>query len=338
MNNKYFNLFSCCIPVKGAKKAAICDLQRNQIYSIPLPLCEILTGLVNKGMSIHEIKSFYENEYDSIIDDYFFYLDSIECGMFFNDYKKFPAIDLNNYYESKPITNAIVDFSNESKHNLNKIVSELSILKCEALELRFFNVIMTIFELREILSTTNNSTLRSVEVLVPYNESFSIDKIIGLRKDYSRLQKITLYKANYNKIIEHVDICIFYTEQNISEDNCGIVSSWYFISKTENFIEAKHYNSCLNKKISVDRLGFIKNCPSMKTSFGNINDTSLIDVLDEKDFKSIWNITKDNILVCKDCQYRYVCIDCRAFISDDNNIYSKPIKCKYNPYTNKITT
>jgi SPASM domain peptide maturase of grasp-with-spasm system len=334
MNKKYFNLFSCCIPVCGGKKAAICDLQRNKIYSIPLFLCKILVNLTNKGISIQEIKSFYENEYDSLIDEYLFSLESIECGIFSDDYKNFPLIDLNNYHEAKPITNAIVDFSNESKHSLNKIVTELSMLKCEALELRFFDTIITIFELREILKATDNSTLRSVEILMLYNESFSINNIIDLRKNYSRLQKITLYNSNYNKIIEHVDICILYTKQNISENDCGVVSPWYFISKTENFIEARHYNSCLNKKISVDRLGYIRNCPSMKISYGNIKNTSLIDVLDKTDFKSIWSITKDNIAVCKDCQYRYVCIDCRAFISNDDNVYSKPMKCNYNPYTN----
>ena len=39
------------------------------------------------------------------------------------------------------------------------------------------------------------------------------------------------------------------------------------------------------------------------------------------------------IHVCKDCEFRYICTDCRAYIEDPNDILSKPLKCGYNPYT-----
>ena len=35
----------------------------------------------------------------------------------------------------------------------------------------------------------------------------------------------------------------------------------------------------------------------------------------------------------KDCEFRYICTDCRVFIQEDANILSKPLKCNYNPYT-----
>lgn len=39
---------------------------------------------------------------------------------------------------------------------------------------------------------------------------------------------------------------------------------------------------------------------------------------------------KDNIKVCKDCELRYNCIDCRAGHQVDNG--SKPVGCNYDPY------
>ena len=48
-----------------------------------------------------------------------------------------------------------------------------------------------------------------------------------------------------------------------------------------------------------------------------------------------WYIRKDNIDVCQNCEYRYICTDCRAFIKDPNNIFSHPLKCTYNPYIAK---
>lgn len=76
----------------------------------------------------------------------------------------------------------------------------------------------------------------------------------------------------------------------------------------------------------------------MPQTFGNIKDTTLEEALRQKDFKRYWNLTKDHIEVCKDCEFRYICIDCRAFTEqtnfDENRLdVSKPLKCGYNPYT-----
>lgn len=71
----------------------------------------------------------------------------------------------------------------------------------------------------------------------------------------------------------------------------------------------------------------------MPQSFGNIKDTTLQEALDQPDFKKYWNVTKDQIEVCKDCEFRYICTDCRAYTEHPENMYAKPLKCGYNPYT-----
>jgi len=82
--------------------------------------------------------------------------------------------------------------------------------------------------------------------------------------------------------------------------------------------------------VGIDIKGNIKNCPTMKTSFGNITDTSIIDVIKQDKFTILWNIKKDDINICKDCELRHICTDCRAFHDKDVN-YEKPFKCNYNP-------
>ena len=52
-------------------------------------------------------------------------------------------------------------------------------------------------------------------------------------------------------------------------------------------------------------------------------------------FKKYWNITKDEISTCKDCEFRYICTDCRSYTESPEDYYSKPLKCGYSPYTNK---
>ena len=73
----------------------------------------------------------------------------------------------------------------------------------------------------------------------------------------------------------------------------------------------------------------------MCNNYGNIKDCNIIDIVKSSKFQELWKITKDKIEVCKDCEFRYICIDCRYHIDDKNNINSHPAKCKYNPYIGK---
>ena len=56
------------------------------------------------------------------------------------------------------------------------------------------------------------------------------------------------------------------------------------------------------------------------------------DAINGKAFRQKWDINKDEIEICKDCEFRHMCLDCRVFIDDPNNAYSRPSKCGYNPY------
>jgi radical SAM protein with 4Fe4S-binding SPASM domain len=114
---------------------------------------------------------------------------------------------------------------------------------------------------------------------------------------------------------------------------CGFVSNRHFIIDKSIYNLSLKKNSCLYKKISIDNEGNIKNCPSMTESFGNIKDTTLAEAIEKPGFKKYWDINKDKIHVCKDCEFRYICTDCRAYVEDPEDILSKPLKCGYNPYT-----
>ena len=54
--------------------------------------------------------------------------------------------------------------------------------------------------------------------------------------------------------------------------------------------------------------------------------------------ETIWRSTKDNVLVCQDCEYRYVCFDCRPLSQGVNQGKGEYLtapypRCTYNPYT-----
>ncbi|WP_106917244.1 grasp-with-spasm system SPASM domain peptide maturase [Chryseobacterium aurantiacum] len=129
-------------------------------------------------------------------------------------------------------------------------------------------------------------------------------------------------------------------EDHLKISSCGKVDMKYFNTNLPKVLEAINHNSCLHKKIGIDREGHIKNCPLMQESFGNIRNISLEEIVLQPNFKRYWSLTKDHIEVCKDCEFRYLCTDCRAYTesshyTSDGLDVSKPLKCGYNPYTNE---
>jgi len=327
----HFLLFSNCIPVKGAKRTAICDLQKNRIKLVPNLLAEVISMF--REMSIVEIKSHYNQELNEGIDKYIQILEDENYGFWTNEPKAFPEIE-TQWDSPSIITNAIIDIDEHSQHPLKQIFEQLSDLGCICLQLRSYYRI-GFDQLNEILNLTNFSRIRSIELVIMAGE-YDLEPIKQLCKANKRIRSILSYAANCNKeeYIGELDVRILFTTEFIKpETHCGAVSQYYFAINIKHFTESINFNSCLNRKISVDRNGNIKNCPSSKSSFGKIKDIQFKQVLQNTEFVKIWGLNKDQILVCKDCEFRYVCTDCRAYTTDTSNPFSKPLKCSYDPYT-----
>lgn len=331
----YFTLFACCVAVQGASRSTICDLQRNTFELIPNGLYDILQGC--KTLSIKEIKEQYGNEYDETIDEYFDFLVEKEFGFWCekDELVLFPDLDLF-WDEPAKITNAIIDIDESSTHHFTKIFDELENLGCKHLQLRVYAPKeLSYFE--NILANLENRRIVSVEIITPYLLSFTKENLHQLINQYARIYQFIAHSAPKNETIQ-IDSSgmghILFVEQKVNNHtHCGIISPAYFSINIKTFTEAQKHNSCLNRKISIDVTGEIKNCPSLPQSYGNIATTSLQEALLQKDFKDVWLINKDQIAVCKDCEFRYICTDCRAFITKPEDKFSKPSKCSYNPYT-----
>jgi SPASM domain peptide maturase of grasp-with-spasm system len=167
-----------------------------------------------------------------------------------------------------------------------------------------------------------------------HSSAITQDALHQLLRTVKTLISIIVHNAPFNSVETIHGKIISHIKQPIQKETCcGIISSKLFVSNIEMFTESQKHNTCLNKKISIDKEGYIKNCPSMKQHYGNIRDTTLQQALAHPDFKKYWNVNKDQIKVCQDCEFRYICTDCRAYVEDPQDRYSKPLKCGYNPYT-----
>jgi hypothetical protein len=66
--------------------------------------------------------------------------------------------------------------------------------------------------------------------------------------------------------------------------------------------------------MSVDAEGRIKNGPSMTVSFGHHTQTRLMDVAMNNASRSARHTKKGIVKQYQDCEFRYACTDCRAYL------------------------
>lgn len=337
----YFKIFSCCFIAVGANRSTICDVQRQEIDFIPNDLVQVIKKL-NKNASISSILEEFGLENEEIINEYLNYLHSKEYGFFCNeeDLELFPPIQ-EVYKTPSKISNLIVESKSDEILKLEQIISDIQVLGCKDVSLVFYEELeVEIFF--KIFKLFYDSRIKSFEITSKFNIKHTNDDFRSFSKKLNQLTRLYFFSAPNDNIFLWDDDILFdriYSTNNVSSfKSCGIVNEKYFNTNLPKVLEAINHNSCLHKKISIDSEGDIRNCPSMPQSFGNIKDITLEEALSHPDFKKYWNLSKDSIEVCKDCEFRYICTDCRAYTerthaNAEGLDISKPLKCGYNPYT-----
>jgi SPASM domain peptide maturase of grasp-with-spasm system len=329
----YFNLYANCRLVKGASMSLLCDLQMRRYYHIPNDTADVLTFL--QQHSIAECLAHYGADNREAITGYIDFLLSKELG-FTDDslLTELTPLDLS-WDRYSAVTNVIIEYD-EAINYTDTFFRELFDLHVQGLEVRCYSKTAP-GKLQELLEVFNGTTLRFIKLVLPYEAMPDLQALDQLVKQYPRVKSLLIHSSPVDKLEKIFDgsvPVVFFSSKINSCLACGEIRLNYFISNMELFTESQHFNTCLNRKLSIDLNGYIRNCPSLPDNFGHVTDTSLQEVLDNKAFQKYAKIRKDEIAVCKDCEFRHVCTDCRAYVEDPQDIYSKPLKCGYNPYSN----
>jgi SPASM domain peptide maturase of grasp-with-spasm system len=327
-----FRLFASCIPVRGARRSTICDVQRGAFHLIPNGLYEILTE--HRDRTAREVVAHYGDSAAEVIEEYYQFLLENELGFWCDEPQAFPPLDLS-WEAPELVSNAVIDVGPASRHDYPRLLAELDDLGCKALQLRFFRPCAR-DELWELMERLAGGRLRGVDVVMPWAPHWDMAELERLCFAHQRVCGVVLHSAPEDAAlrVRGLQIPVTLTRQVIgSASHCGQVHPGYFVVNLAAFTEAQRHNSCLNGKIAVDEHGEIRNCPSMPRSFGNAARTSLHAALTASGFRDAWKISKDRVETCRDCEFRYVCTDCRAFVRTAGDAFAKPATCAYDPYT-----
>ena len=316
MMNKYFILYQDCQIVKGAKNILLCDLY------------------TKNSININEVYSYFEDDLSILYGD-----KSKEIIDFLIE-EKFGYISVEKsthrkslqWGSSKLINEIIIEHSRNEGFSIENVYKKLESIGAEFIQIRFIDY--SFRKLKKVFSLLSSSNIRTIEILVPYMDEDKNSALISYVEKNPRVQILYFYNSPFNKSINKpFYFNVIYYERNLTDEKlCGIINTDYFLIDIKNFSKSKNVNNCLKDKLFISRNGTIKNCPSLHHEIGHINNILIEDLYTVIEADPVRNITKDSIEICKDCEYRYICTDCRAYLEKPSNPLSKPLKCGYDPY------
>lgn len=234
------------------------------------------------------------------------------------------------------LTNAIIEIGANKTNifNIDKIFDYLQSALCKYIVFSV-NTIISLQGLNTIINTINHFNIHESLLLLNYSDELYSDEFAEIVLSTNRIKGIIIYNSPFNKNLENY---IHYYRSSRKTINFDKYINEFVINPYL-FSESLSHNTYFNRKIYFDINGRVKNAPECSDSFGLIQDLDSFNHLEKivlgENFQKLWNVKKDDCLVCKDCEFRYFCVDNRLPIQQKGGLWYHEIECNYNPYIAK---
>lgn len=315
---EYYVMYSSCVLVSGYNRDVIYDLQRGKMFYVPKelsPQLKIPQKIDDISGDLLIFSEFLEKE------DILFktktpsYFPPLEVNTNAVDCVEIQSLvllieDVSKLKDLKPLVERLVigylridftsDFDMKRSKEVNEFFDGLSSLRSEVL---FYNLETS--ESKESLLNVFTNEINSMYLI-----DSSVDETTHINDDVGRY--------------------LFTINKNLLEDN-RVPTIESFRINIEMFNEANVSNSFYNKRIYVteDKEAYFDyTLQSKACSLVNFSKKEFLERIENSPF----NIPKDKIEICKDCEYRYMCLDNRT-ISRNHSVYEYDSSCNYDPYT-----
>jgi len=349
MQNKdvYFILSSACRLVKGLKRSVIIDYDRGDLYFISHDYMELIQKMDRQLVS--SIQSEIEVGSADYFDEFLDFINTSETGFFTSSLENFPKISEEPAADDFVILMDViieVDKAFYKKSDFQSLCYQLSEIKCKDFQIRLLSK-FDLTLLQELVDFITATHANHIEIHGTYNADYDNNLLKQFVEENTLIGNIFIYSApevniidviNEQEIFQSISLGkVYFIDYPFDEGNCcGVIHQEnlnYSSPQLHNLLRTR--NGCLDRKLTIDRYGNFKNCPSMKIQYGNLRDIDIKTVIEKENFRKYWFISKDQISTCKVCEFRYNCTDCRAFLQHPEDLYSKPLKCGYDPSTCK---
>jgi SPASM domain peptide maturase of grasp-with-spasm system len=322
---EYLKLFSDVIINESYRKVVLIDIHRHEAYNIQKQSIGTLKCL-EKGIMTTNLD---ESKKDLIT-----FLINNELIFKTNEPENFPPIN-SKLYSSSIISNVVFDYDETYwTSSLKRVVDLLNELCVESISILLNNdnseqVVSLLLEL-------NNSTLRYIELSFK-NESgvLSIDNLKNLFKVNNRLRRVYVYNADKNEVLIPIKGTFLVTQGNKFNFNNNFQSLDFFSINRKLYIESQNGHTYFQRKLYIALNGEMSNAPNHSLSYGSIHENKVSKIKEQIEngyHKKLWFARKDICDICKDCEFRHMCVDNRLPYNRSKNEWYHKIECNYNPY------
>lgn len=289
--------------VNGFFRSILIDCLRGDFKLVPSNFEELKAKI--HGKTLEELEMFLSSdEYDWILECY-----SKEYIL------EVPVIYLNNFPEislkwqhPSYITNTIIHYQND----WGRIITLLKKILCQHVHIIFENEEDLI---KCITSEISNTDLRSIEMSLVKQPKPNFD-INEYFKKYPIIKNFTVF-------------------ENVKNKNNFERFMPTFGNNFDLYKESQLHNVYFNRKMYINRDLEIKNSLETQFSYGRIDEINIFDLLDDQEFVKYWYSSKSKTDVCKDCEFRNICVDNRVPLIRGTNEWYHETECQYNPYIAK---
>lgn len=296
-HKKYFCLYGDCFPVTDSKRCAVYLLNSNKIEILPLDVFELFRLLKNE--TIKSVASNYYNP-EAIYNWVSYFLEK-GIGFLTSDITGFIYPNVQTLFSPTHIKRVQLEYATTSNYNLNEVAQALEELNCKHAEIRLLGNDITYEFVSFFLKHFQESCLRSI-VLYIDGKHFRVQDGLLITETNKKVYKIII--CNTPELSWADDILTTQENlQNISQRKWPINR---LIINRAMFAEAFHNNTFYNKKLAIDKQGFIRNDLYLAETFGKFNNKNEIcQIVQSPNFRRFWTVSPDQIEELKDNALRY---------------------------------
>lgn len=332
----YIKLYSCIKMVSGIVRSALYDLNRNLIYFIPNDIFKLLEKINNKRIDhlLDHLESLEDNKY------YYYWLDylnNLECIQIFSFEERnlFPEID-TIYYTPRKISFLELDSNLLCSSQIGRIISEINSLIIPNIII-YIQDISSYSEMEKVLSIFENSVVTRIILFINYDSKLFEEIDINENKVFyenPRLFKLIFY--NYPNILNsnHKSDSIMLFNENLSDIGNKNISNNLIVVNVKAFGESDRYNLFYNERIYLSEELLVYNGFLKEKYYGNYQKMNFSEILNNSLYKDFVIISKEQIIICNQCEFRKGCSDNRIPVKG-NKLYYHTTECQYNPYVGK---
>lgn len=236
-------------------------------------------------------------------------------------------LDWNN---PSAITNSIICLKNIDL--FEKILNYLEQAICKHIVLHFIDF-LSIEEIKTYINKLLDYNIQSVIIICQYDEIYFSDEFGDLIMELKINKKLFVLNSPFEK---NFDDTMFFTLKE--KEYNYLKRKNEFVSNISLFSESQLHHTYFNRKLYIGPTGEIKNAPETEQVFGYIQDITedeLKEIISSPHFQKYWFVHKGLIDVCKECEFRHMCVDNRVPIERKSNEWYNSLECNYNPYIGK---